>query len=71
MGLGGREREGSCGQEIGWSSSFFYTAENTHENKDMARIFQQEGTSAGAIGPPIGAVYLISGLEKPVCEVLG
>lgn len=71
MGLSGRESEGSSGQEIGWSGSFFYTAENTHENKDMACIFRREGTSPGTIGPPISGVYLISGSEKPGCGCAG
>lgn len=59
MGLSGRESEGSSGQEIGWSASFFYTAENTQENKETVCVFQHDRTSARAIEPTISAAYLL------------
>lgn len=46
MGLSGRESEGSSGQEIGWSTSFFYTA-----------VYDR--TSPREIEPTIGAAYLL------------
>lgn len=58
MGLSGRESEGSSGQEIGWSASFFYTAENRQEHKETVCVFQHDRTSPRAIEPTIRAAYL-------------
>lgn len=70
MGLSGRESEGSSGQEIGWSASFFYTAENTQEIKETVCVFQRGPTSPRAIGPAISAAYLLLGEARFVmCSV--
>lgn len=70
VGLSGRESEGSSGQEIGWSASFFYTAENTRENKEAACVFQRDRTSPRAIKPTISAAYLLLGKARFVmCSV--
>lgn len=64
VGLSRRESEGSSSQEIGWSGSFFYTAENMSENKDTVCIFQRERTSPRGQSN-LRSAPLISYSEKP------